>query len=99
MSDLEILDPKESGRWLANVRDMERGEEPEPHQAAEYVTLTLPADAVKHLHWLATKAGLEYVHELRRQSDDHDKWLADSRINGVALAVLTDKVRRIGGAR
>lgn len=84
-----------TGEWLRAMADIEgEGKIVAPQPAL--VHLALAPHVLQHLHWLATQHGLTLA---RLQNDAHgeqfQRVLDESRINGVALAILTDKVRRL----
>ena len=61
------------------------------------VTVRLAPHVAKHIHWVLTQHGLNLTGEMELPypADRMAKLRAEQQLNGVALAVFTDKVRRL----
>ena len=60
------------------------------------VTVRLAPHVAKHIHWVLTQHGLDLAnHSVGMTGEDYQKLLGEMQLNGVALAVFTDKVRRL----
>ncbi len=77
-------------RLLADIQSEEKQSPAAQDDGLE--TLTLAPHVIRHLHWLATQHGLRLANTVAR-GDKYQQLLDERRLNGVALAALTQKVR------
>lgn len=80
--------------YLRLLADIETEEKRSPAASDDNQALLLAPPVIRHLHWLATQHGLRLANTVAH-GDRYQQLLDERRLNSVALATLTQAVRRL----